>query len=888
MYTLTRKLSVICLTVVLSFLVYGCGGSSKQALITDVSTDMVTAAGLTPDSGTYNIQPGGTATAGDVTFECLAEGSSCEVTVTEADDGSTTVTSAGGMATARTSDSAAARLEAQRLQGLAEDAQAEAERLQGLAEDAQAEGERLQGLAEGDTAEAERLQGLAEDAQAEAERLQGLAEDAQAEAERLQGLAEGERDTANMNLEIAEGERDTANMNLEIAEGERDTANMNLEIAEGERDTANMNLEIAEGERDTANMNLEIAEGERDTAIMNLQITEGEQDALEMRVTIAEGERDTANMNLEIAEGERDTANMNLEIAEGERDTANMNLEIAEGERDTANMNLEIAEGERDDAIDAKNIAEAKANLFATANDTPGTGLAENYDDVEEDIYFVDPGTIKPLGNDVDANCPDTAVQTCVVVVTRGEDGVAYTSFGGEAELLNSRGVVDTRTAIALGGFGAGVDGDNVDGALITDATGPSIDTEMAGAGVTRSTITAGSVTEITLAHAGTNDNKYTPTDETDYRINGWPGQTLTRDDRNPEEEESMATDKDEVTVYTNIDPATPQKLTYGGTGTAVPPLSNTVTFVLDPGQDDDDSINMEISLTETVRSITGVFSGVRGTFTCDDTISCASITTVMNSGDDRVLSVSIGDGWTFESKYDVESQATQGDYMYFGYWLNSPVSPIDVPGMYEFDVIVGGSNEFTIDGTLTGNDDEVLTAVYEGGAAGMYVTRRLQIKDQVVNPQSPGYHGRFTARARLEATFGEHDDVEDDDHNKIGGTITNIMDGDKDLGFGVVTLEPILIVVNTGAVMGGMTKAEFGDTDNTAAAGTGGWSGQFYGPSAAVLNAALTAENPMATTAEMADIDSTLPTGIAGEFNVSSATGHTRVVGGFAAERTN
>ena len=67
MYTLTRKLSVVCLTVVLSFLVYGCGGSSKQALITDVSTDLVTA-GLMPDPGTYTIGPGGTANAGDVTF----------------------------------------------------------------------------------------------------------------------------------------------------------------------------------------------------------------------------------------------------------------------------------------------------------------------------------------------------------------------------------------------------------------------------------------------------------------------------------------------------------------------------------------------------------------------------------------------------------------------------------------------------------------------------------------------------------------------------------------------------------------------------------------------------------------------------------------------------
>ena len=112
MYTLTRKLSVVCLTVVLSFLVYGCGGSSKQALITDVSTDMVTAS-LIPDSGTYTIQPGGTANAGDVTFACPAGGPSCEVTV--ADDGTITSApgSAPGMATAMDSASAMARLAAE-------------------------------------------------------------------------------------------------------------------------------------------------------------------------------------------------------------------------------------------------------------------------------------------------------------------------------------------------------------------------------------------------------------------------------------------------------------------------------------------------------------------------------------------------------------------------------------------------------------------------------------------------------------------------------------------------------------------------------------------------------------------------------------------------------
>ena len=190
MYTLTRKLSVVCLTVVLSFLVYGCGGSSKQALITDVSTEMVTA-GLTPDAGTYNIQPGGTANAGDVAFVCSAEGSSCEVTV--ADDG--TVTSAGGMATAMDSTSAAARLaalEAARLAGIAQEA-AERER------DSALEAARLAGIAQDTAEEAARLAGIAKDTAEEAARLAGIAQD----------TAEGDRDDAEEAARLAGIAQDT-------------------------------------------------------------------------------------------------------------------------------------------------------------------------------------------------------------------------------------------------------------------------------------------------------------------------------------------------------------------------------------------------------------------------------------------------------------------------------------------------------------------------------------------------------------------------------------------------------------------------------------------------------------------------------------------------------
>ena len=94
--------------------------------------------------------------------------------------------------------------------------------------------------------------------------------------------------------------------------------------------------------------------------------------------------------------------------------------------------------------------------------------------------------------------------------------------------------------------------------------------------------------------------------------------------------------------------------------------------------------------------------------------------------------------------------------------------------------------------------DEDGLTATYVGGAAGMYVTRKLGIKDQEVDPQSPGYHGRFTATATLTANFGTHGDFDADadagrteeTHSSIGGTITDFMDGTgTNLGF-EVTLE--------------------------------------------------------------------------------------------------
>ena len=134
MYTITRKIAMVCLAVVFSVLVYGCsGGDSQQASTpstpstdspdtpTTVDMDMVSD-GLTITAGTFTIQPGSTATLGDVTYTC-PDGEACMVEVD--DEGA--ATSAGGAATAM--NSAAGQTKADEAAELVEKARLEEERL---------------------------------------------------------------------------------------------------------------------------------------------------------------------------------------------------------------------------------------------------------------------------------------------------------------------------------------------------------------------------------------------------------------------------------------------------------------------------------------------------------------------------------------------------------------------------------------------------------------------------------------------------------------------------------------------------------------------------------------------------------------------------------------
>ena len=715
MYTLTRKLSVVCLTVVLSFLVYGCGGSSKQALITDVSTDMVTA-DLKPAPGTYSIQPGGTANAGDVTFACPgpAEGPPCEVTVDE--DGNIVMSpSAEGMATAMDSASATARLAAQQAQ-----------------------------------ADAEQAQAVAEQAQADAEQAQADAEQAQADAEQAQADAEQARDDA-----------------------EGDTA-----AAEQARDDALAAQVVAEQARDDALAAQAAAVRARDAAVEELRL----------------------------------------------------------------------------------------ANLRLDPNDVDLGDLLENFTTITPGTYNIDAGGDPLDVDDATFTCPAGGL-ACEITVA--DDGTV-TSAGGMATAQNSMAANTSKMAIALTA---------TNGALLTNVA--TDDGQPTGVDVKRA---PNGITTITLTPDDDEDGKYARAAvDAGHVITGWTGQTLKRNNAITETETDNAepaTSMHEATIYTDIVSARAAKLTFkevpapndeDGFGIGV----NTYALAIDPNQAQEDVKDDEEFTGYYIRPDDGY--KIRGTFTCRTEACVEVVVPDEPNNQGNLLITAILTGWGFESDNNVEEgYVLDEDYLYFGYWLKSPVGASAEAMDYQFATLFGGNSLFNVDGDLLGNTTDALKATYEGGAAGRYVTRQLRIKDGGVDPNSPGKHGRFTAKAKLTAFFSSHPSFDEssepggvNNQNMIYGSITDFVDSaatDPDLGF-KVDLGRDMIEAEMGGGLGAGTTATFDD-----GLATGTWSANFYGP------------DFEDTPSKRDDVTNTLPSGVAGQFNVG--TTNTRVIGAFAAKK--
>ena len=533
--------------------------------------------------------------------------------------------------------------------------------------------------------------------------------------------------------------------------------------------------------------------------------------------------------------------------AEGERDAALEDLRIAE----------ETAEMDRVAAAEELRIAEAAlrlANLRLNASDVDLDELDANFMTIPEGVYTIQQDQNMDVG-DANFACPADATDPCEVTVD--EDG-NVTSAGGVATAQNSVAAMNTMTAIALSA---------ADALGMQEAAGPT--GAPAIVGVSRSP--SGETTiELTHVADATDEVEYDPGKavDTGHEIAGWMGQTLKRDNSEAADAEAdtdavPANEMDEATFYTNIDPAKAGKLKEVP-ATGVDEITVDASLMLDGLIDEEDTFMATIVLTDGTE--------IPGTFTCDAD-PCAAVTVeeelILGA---TVLADNPGTGWEFESDDNVKlGETPDANYMYFGYWLKSPVG--DGTTDYAFATFADGNADFLSDNrTLYDSDD--LTATYEGGAAGMYVSRELRLVGGLVDPYSPGTYGRFTAKAELEANFGTHAALDVDGTsvtvtNTIHGTISEFRDGDTDLGF-AVTLNRREITQGTGLVESGTTTAMFGDSGP----GTGAWNAKLFGPDV--------------------DMDSSdreknaFPTGIAGRFDAETTNATTtasRVVGAFAAE---
>ena len=808
MYTITRKLAMVCLAVVFSVLVYGCGGGGSDmagetpddtdstdgmVMTHPVDTEMVTD-GLMSTPGTYTILPGESADAGDVTFTCsdVAE-VSCVVTV-DADG----ATSTGGMATAMNSAAAQARLD-------------------------------------------------------EAARL-------------LAVINSVDISTVTTGLIIKPG-------TYTLQPGESmDLYDATFTCpADGVRCVVTVELNY-----DGTNTVTSVGGAATATVSADGTLKLTATGSVDMSMVTAGLTAITAGMYALQPGGNMDAGDVTFTCPVGGVPctvTVTVTDDVDDdGEKTGTTTTTVTFLGGMAMATDS---AAGKVKLAAENPNIEITGLASGYTTITVGMYTIQPGENLDVG---EANfvCPAGGVP-CVVTVTEeaNDDGetatITITSTGGVATVRNTMAVMTTRAALTLNTANTGALNSQDDG-------------ELTAISATRST--DGNTTTITLTPSDTPATEYASNPVDTHEISGWSGQTLTR---------GTGADGDglvipeEATVYTNIIPSTPRNRTYGGdenTSGAVPAPTATLPIELDAGQGDDDSLNMVMQ--DMARTFTGAIGGVSGTFTCAAGATCTPVMTETNIGSQRLLENQLAQGWTFESDEYDESVALQSeDYMYFGYWLRSPEDATIPNPAYQFSAFFGGGTdaEFEVPGALT-NADDALTATYRGGAAGRYVTRKLSFTDQGVVPESPAYHGRFTANAELNAYFGAHEtfaEVPDGDdadelvdkpnrQNRIRGTITDFMDGDTDLGF-EVTLG-LQEIGSTGAIasVAGTATAKFSDTPtNTAGTGMGTWDAQFYGPNAA-------------TDAEDDVVNTTLPSGVAGQFNAGSV--HTNVVGAFAAEK--
>ena len=272
---------------------------------------------------------------------------------------------------------------------------------------------------------------------------------------------------------------------------------------------------------------------------------------------------------------------------------------------------------------------------------------------------------------------------------------------------------------------------------------------------------------------------------------------------------------------------------------------------------------------------VMGTYDGAAGIYQCNTGDGGANCTVTLDAKGDID---SVSTGWIFIPADDVTVDVDDSSYLSYGFWLKrtakdgaTTYNNVETFAMAHGIVETGDSDLADVTGT----------AIYEGGAAGVYVKNVTDNQGATVTATS----GQFTADVTLNASFGGGN-VAANNQFTIDGDITGFVlhptegDGPEDNDWAVKLELTDFSGRTTGNDPGesapGTSHANTfsGDAQGDSTAAAGSWSGAFHGSSAS------TDHDDDATTPNI----NPQPTAVIGEFNANFTDG--TVAGAYGANK--
>ena len=219
-------------------------------------------------------------------------------------------------------------------------------------------------------------------------------------------------------------------------------------------------------------------------------------------------------------------------------------------------------------------------------------------------------------------------------------------------------------------------------------------------------------------------------------------------------------------TDQTNDDPAvTFEALTIAGSDMAVLGRVMSAVFTANTAATLRFDHDNPATPADEAKELAGAYDGATGTYRCNGNAEC----TVEIGADGGITGMSTG--WIFTPDPGATVDVYDADYLHYGFWLRKTTDDEGAVTYNEVETFAGSSMP------VSGNLAEVKgRAIYEGGAAGVYIirTRYDPNTGELVDANS----GHFAADARLMATFGQTvaRDIAPNQLYMLTGTIDNFV----------------------------------------------------------------------------------------------------------------